>query len=338
MRDKQLLLAALALLSALVVPLCCQNVSLVEARTEFYGTTGDFGAFIHWFERSYEVNGEEFQRRHVYFQKATERHAYLNSFSAEPQSAKYGINQFSDLSPEEFKSLYLRAQAEKAPPFYGLKTDGLPARFDWRDRAVVAPVQNQEACGSCWAFSVVGAMESVNAIRGANFQQLSVQQVVDCSYQNEGCNGGSPNRALDWLKRTKVKLVTQSQYPYKAKTGMCHFFSQSHEGVGVKDFTTNNFSGQEEVMMAQLVALGPLAVVVDAVSWQDYLGGIIQHHCSSQSSNHAVLVVGYDTTGDIPYWIVRNSWGTTWGNAGYVYIKIGENICGIADTVAAVYL
>ncbi|MED6265182.1 hypothetical protein AMECASPLE_018228 [Ameca splendens] len=91
-------------------------------------------------------------------------------------------------------------------------------------------------------------------------------------------------------------------------------------------------------MMGQLVQFGPLAAIVDAVSWQDYLGGIIQHHCSSQWSNHAVLVVGYDTTGDLPYWIVQNSWGTTWGDQGYVYIKIGSNICGIADSVAAVFL
>lgn len=91
-------------------------------------------------------------------------------------------------------------------------------------------------------------------------------------------------------------------------------------------------------MMAHLVDLGPLAVEVDALSWQDYQGGVIQHHCSCHASNHAALVVGYDTTGEIPYWIVQNSWGTTWGNAGYVYIKIGGNICGIADSVAAVYV
>uniref|UniRef100_A0A1A8J7S5 Cathepsin O n=1 Tax=Nothobranchius kuhntae TaxID=321403 RepID=A0A1A8J7S5_NOTKU len=97
-------------------------------------------------------------------------------------------------------------------------------------------------------------------------------------------------------------------------------------------------SGQEEAMMGQLVQNGPLAVIVDAVSWQDYLGGIIQHHCTSQWSNHAVLVVGYDTTGEIPYWIVQNSWGTSWGNEGYVYVKIGSNVCGIAESVAAVFL
>ncbi|XP_076595272.1 cathepsin O [Chaetodon auriga] len=327
-----------AAVSSLVSPRCCLNVTRDDTQAKLNGPAVDFDSFREKFHRSYEVNSGEFHRRQLCFQNATKRHAHLNSFSAAPQSAKYGINQFSDLSQREFRDLYLRASADRAPLFPGLKTEGLPAKFDWRDKAVVAPVQNQEACGSCWAFSVVGAMQSVHAIGGSQLVQLSVQQVLDCSFLNEGCNGGSPVRALSWLKQTRVKLVPQSEYPYKAKTGICHFFSQSHGGVALKNFTVHDFSGQEEAMMGQLVKHGPLVAIVDAVSWQDYLGGIIQHHCSSQCSNHAVLVVGYNAAGDVPYWIVQNSWGSTWGNEGYVYIKIGGNVCGIADSVAAVFL
>ncbi|XP_042275674.1 cathepsin O isoform X1 [Thunnus maccoyii] len=331
MRGGQLFTVFVATVSTLVSPLCCQNRSSDDSRT-------DFNSFRAQFHRMHEVNSEEFSRRHLYFQNSTERHAYLNSFSTAPQSAKYGTNQFSNLSQKEFRDLYLRTISDRAPVFSGPKTEQLPAKFDWRDKGVVAPVQNQQACGSCWAFSVVGAMQAVHTIGGSRLEQLSVQQVLDCSFQNEGCNGGSPLRALNWLKQTRVKLVPQSEYPYKAKTGICHFFSLSHGVVAVKNFSAHDFSGQEEAMMGQLVEHGPLTAVVDAVSWQDYLGGIIQHHCSSQWSNHAVLVVGYDTTGDIPYWIVQNSWGTTWGNEGYVYVKIGGDVCGIADNVAAVFL
>nr|XP_020463114.1 cathepsin O [Monopterus albus] len=323
---------------ALVSPLCCQNMSSGQTRTKLNGSAFDFDSFRELFHRRYDVNSEEFNRRHLYFQDTMKRHKYLNSFSAAPHSAKYGINQFSDLSQKEFRELYLRASTARAPSFSGLKTEGLPARFDWRDKAVVSPVQNQQACGSCWAFSVVGAMQSVHAIEGSTLERLSVQQVLDCSYKNEGCNGGSTLQALDWLKQTRVKLVLESEYSYKAKTGICHYFSQSHGGVALKNFTAHDFGGQEKAMMGQLVECGPLVALVDAVSWQDYLGGIIQHHCSSHWSNHAVLVVGYDTTGDIPYWIVQNSWGTSWGNEGYVYIKIGDSVCGIADSVAAVFL
>ncbi|XP_028272429.1 cathepsin O [Parambassis ranga] len=322
----------------LASPVRCLNVSSGDTRTELSVSTVDFSSFTKQFHRKCEFSSEEFNRRHVCFQEATQRHTYLNSLSTDTQSAKYGINQFSDLSQKEFRDLYLRAVYDGAPLFSGHRLEELPAKFDWRDKAVVAPVQNQQACGSCWAFSVVGAIQSVHAIGGSQLQQLSVQQVVDCSFQNAGCNGGSPSNALRWLQQSRVKLVTESEYPYKAKTGICHFFSQSHGGVAVKNFTAHDFSGQEVAMMGQLVEHGPLAAIVDAVSWQDYLGGIIQHHCSSQWSNHAVLVVGYDASGDTPYWIVQNSWGTTWGNEGYVYIKIGANVCGIADSVAAVFL
>ncbi|XP_056295584.1 cathepsin O isoform X2 [Pseudoliparis swirei] len=333
-------LAVLAAVSTLLFPPWCLNGSSEEETrtTQFNGSAAAFDSFRAHFRRVYAADGEEFNRRHLHFQDATKRHAYLNSFSTLPQSAEYGVNQFSDLSQDEFRELYLGASAGGAPPFSGRKTGGHPDKFDWRDKAVVAPVQNQEACGSCWAFSVVGATQSVRAIGGGRLQQLSVQQVLDCSFRNDGCSGGSAFQALSWLKQTRVKLVPQSEYPYKAKTGICHFFPQSQYGVAVRNFTSHDFSGQEEAMMSHLVEHGPLAVDVDAVSWQDYLGGIIQHHCSSKWANHAVLVVGYNAVGDIPYWIVQNSWGASWGKEGYVYIKIGGNLCGIADSVAAVFL
>ncbi|TNN70818.1 Cathepsin O [Liparis tanakae] len=300
-------LAVLAAVSTLLCPPRGLNGSSEEETrtTQFNGSAAVFRSFRANFRRVFAADGEEFDRRHLHFQDATKRHAYLNSFSTVPQSAEYGVNQFSDLSQDEFRELYLGASA---------------------------------GCGSCWAFSVVGALQSVRAIGGGRLQQLSVQQVLDCSFRNNGCSGGSAFQALSWLKQTRVKLVPESEYPYKAKTGMCHFFPRSHDGVSVRNFTSHDFSGQEEAMMSHLVERGPLAVIVDAVSWQDYLGGIIQHHCSSKWANHAVLVVGYNAVGDIPYWIVQNSWGASWGNEGYVYIKIGGNLCGIADSVAAVFL
>ncbi|MBN3295464.1 CATO protein, partial [Amia calva] len=207
-----------------------------------------------------------------------------------------------------------------------------------RATRLIAGLKGMSYCGGCWAFSVVGGIESVSAMGGRGLQQLSVQQVLDCSSKNHGCQGGSTTGALRWLNQTKVKLVRQSDYPFKAETGICHYFAPSLSGVSIRDFVAYDFSGLEGEMMARLLQWGPLAVTVDAVSWQDYLGGIIQHHCSSGEANHAVLVTGYDRTGDVPYWIVRNSWGPSWGNEGYVYIKMGGNVCGIADMVTAAFL
>ncbi|XP_036425184.1 cathepsin O [Colossoma macropomum] len=290
------------------------------------------------------TNSEQHIQTWRQIQASVKRQAYLNLHSMDFQlPAKYGINLFSHLSPEQFRDIYLRAWPEVAPK-YNMTKHGRPGserylpRFDWREHGAVGPVQNQQSCGGCWAFSVVAAIEAVHVKDGGKLQDLSVQQVIDCDYKSQGCNGGSTVSALEWLKQTKEKLVNETEYPYKAETGLCRVFPQLYGGVSVKDYTAFDFSGQEELMMERLVDWGPLVVIVDATSWQDYLGGVIQHHCSSRHANHAVLIIGYDTTGEVPFWIVRNSWGTSWGNGGYVYVKMGDNMCGIADTVAGVFL
>ncbi|XP_074087666.1 cathepsin O [Macrotis lagotis] len=273
------------------------------------------------------------------FRESIKRHQYLNSFSSSDNtSAIYGINEFSQLFPEEFRAIYLRSKSFPLP-LYDAELNmpsiymPLPIRFDWRDKHVVTKVRNQQMCGGCWAFSVVGGIESAYAIKGEFLEDLSVQQVIDCSYNNFGCNGGSTVNALNWLNKTQVRLVRDSEYSFKAQTGLCHYFSGSHAGVSIKGYSSYDFSDKEDEMAQVLLAYGPLAVIVDAVSWQDYLGGIIQHHCSSGEANHAVLITGFDKTGDTPYWIVRNSWGTSWGEDGYAFVKMGANICACSISI-----
>ncbi|XP_045654718.1 cathepsin O isoform X2 [Ursus americanus] len=284
------------------------------------------------------------ERQAAAFRESLSRHRYLNSvFPRENSSAIYGINQFSYLFPEEFKAIYLRSKSSRLPRYRAevqtsIPNVSLPLRFDWRDKRVVTQVRNQQTCGGCWAFSVVGAVESAYAIKGEPLEALSVQQVIDCSYNNYGCSGGSTVSALHWLNKTQVKLVRDSEYPFKAQNGLCHYFSDSHPGFSIKGYSAYDFSDQEDEMTKALLTFGPLVVVVDAVSWQDYLGGIIQHHCSSGEANHAVLITGFDKIGSTPYWIVRNSWGSSWGVDGYARVKMGGNICGIADSVSAVFV
>ncbi|XP_005149064.1 cathepsin O [Melopsittacus undulatus] len=289
----------------------------------------------------WDGHGRQEEVAAVALRESAKRISLLNSSSKDNTTAFYGINQFSHLFPEEFKAIYLRSIPHKLPRYVKVpkeKEKPLPKKFDWRDKKVIAEVRNQQTCGGCWAFSVVGGIESAYAIKGNNLEELSVQQVIDCSYNNYGCSGGSTVSALNWLNQTKVKLVRDSEYTFKAQTGLCHYFGHSDFGVSIAGFAAYDFSDQEEEMMRMLVNWGPLAVTVDAVSWQDYLGGIIQYHCSSGRANHAVLITGFDRTGSIPYWIVQNSWGPTWGIDGYVRVKIGSNVCGIADTVSAVFV
>ncbi|KAG6931529.1 cathepsin O [Chelydra serpentina] len=282
-------------------------------------------------------------REEAALRESIKRIRSLNSLSSDDNmTAFYGINQFSHLFPEDFKAIYLRSRPYRVPIYTEVlkkkETPPLPTKFDWRDKNVVTQVRNQQTCGGCWAFSIVGGIESAYAIKMKILEELSVQQVIDCSYNNYGCHGGSTVSALSWLNQTQVKLVKDSEYTFKAQTGLCHYFQPSDVGVSIMGYAAYDFSGQEDEMMKKLVNCGPLAVTVDAVSWQDYLGGIIQYHCSSGKANHAVLITGFDRTGSIPYWIVRNSWGHTWGIDGYVHIKIGSNVCGIADSVSSVFV
>ncbi|XP_056418030.1 cathepsin O isoform X2 [Hyla sarda] len=289
-----------------------------------------FLRFMETWGKKYPAGSQLSQDRYQAFLKSLERHWILNADTNDTAGAFYGINLFSDLSVEEFTNTFLRSYPLKSLDYYVPYTKGektLPLRFDWRDKQLVTEVKNQLDCGACWAFSIVGAIESVHAIKGNQLEDLSVQQVIDCSDSDRGCNGGSTDSALNWLSESHTKLVRASEYPFKAKTGTCHYFPLTKYGVSIKGYKAYDFSNCEEEMMDLLIRVGPLAVIVDAVSWQDYLGGIIQHHCSSGHSNHAVLVVGFDKSGDIPYWIVKNSWGTSWGVDGYVHVKMGQNLC-----------
>ncbi|XP_073501033.1 cathepsin O [Phyllobates terribilis] len=294
--------------------------------------------FLETLGKKYPTGTQLSAGRYRIFLDSLERHKYLNRNAQDSGDAYYGINQFSDLSVEEFTNIYLRSYPSKnlddyVPDKTIFGGNPLPLRFDWRDKNMVTEVKNQLDCGACWAFSVVGAVESAYAISGHPLQDFSVQQVIDCSYLDRGCDGGSTDSALKWLYQSHTKLVESSKYPFKARTGICHYFPLTEDGVSIKGYKAYDFSNYEEEMMSFLISVGPLAVIVDAVSWQDYLGGIIQHHCSSGHSNHAVLVVGFDKSGDTPYWIMKNSWGKSWGIDGYVHVKMGQNLCGIADFV-----
>ncbi|XP_048455612.1 cathepsin O isoform X3 [Rhincodon typus] len=305
-----------------------------------------FQQFVWKYNRSYAAGSPEFVHKYKVFLESIQRHYSLNLISSillnESGSAIYGINQFSDMPPHVFRATYLSSRSVQLPKYTSVlkdtKTRALPPKFDWRDKNVVTPVRNQKSCGGCWAFSVVESIESSCAIEEGHLELLSAQEVIDCSFRDAGCKGGSPISALMWLNQSKAKLVKESEYPFNAQTGICHYFSRSTFGIAITGFKAYSFRYNEDIMMEKLLEWGPLVVVVDAVSWQDYLGGIIQHHCSQGKSNHAVVITGYDTTGDIPYWIVRNSWGTKWGIDGYVYIKMGRNICGIADSVAVAFV
>ncbi|CAK1542513.1 unnamed protein product [Leptosia nina] len=214
----------------------------------------------------------------------------------------------------------------------------LPMQIDWRTKGVIGPIKDQGLCGACWAFSTVGAMEAMAAISTGKFQPLSVQEVIDCAgLGNSGCAGGDICLLLDWLMMTNSVVETDKEYPLKLTNGVC-VMNKNATGVRVKSFTCDDFVGTEDKILKSIATHGPVAVAVNALTWQNYLGGVIQYHCSGTAKdlNHAVELVGYDLTADVPYYIAKNSWGPSFGLDGYIHLAIGSNICGLANEVASV--
>jgi len=254
--------------------------------------------------------------------------------AAETGTAVHGITKFADLSPDEFKMGYLNYVAPAAPnrtmdDSIAALPAGVDALVDWTGK-LTTPVKDQGYCGSCWAFSAVEQIESDYMREFGSEQILSAQQVNSCTqyFIAGGCNGGSTEKAFDYAKGG---LETDADYPYTSGkagvTGSCQA-SSSKFVVKTKSYTTVSNSASGESKMATYVSgTGPLSVCVDANSWSSYTGGVMSS-CGTQV-DHCVQAVGLDTAAG--YWKVRNSWGTSWGESGFIRLAYGKNTCAIAS-------
>ncbi|WVZ87624.1 hypothetical protein U9M48_034233 [Paspalum notatum var. saurae] len=258
---------------------------------------------------------------------------------------RLGMNRFADLSNDEFRAAYLGARAggggRNANATVGERyrhdgVEALPELVDWRHKGAVAPVKDQGQCGSCWAFSAVGAVEGINKIAtGGELVTLSEQELVDCSKngQNSGCNGGMMDDAFAFIVRNGG-IDTDEDYPYTARDGKCDLAKRSRRVVSIDGF--EDVPRNDEKSLQKAVAHQPVTVAIEAGAreFQLYESGVFTGRCGT-SLDHGVVAVGYGTTehGE-DYWLVRNSWGAHWGEAGY--IRMARNVsaragkCGIA--------
>ncbi|KAJ4963114.1 hypothetical protein NE237_023053 [Protea cynaroides] len=315
-----------------------------------------------------EHHFDSFKRRFRKTYATQEEHAYrLGVFKANLRRARrhqkldptavHGVTQFSDLTPREFrrnhlglKPLRIPADAHKAPI---LPTEDLPADFDWRDKGAVTAVKNQGSCGSCWSFSTTGALEGANFLATGKLVSLSEQQLVDCDHEcdpeeagscDSGCNGGLMTSAFEYTLKAGG-LVREEDYPYTGTDGTCKF---DNTKVAAKVSNFSVVSLDEDQIAANLVKNGPLAVGINAVYMQTYVGGVSCPYICMRRLDHGVLLVGYGAEGyapirlkNKPYWIIKNSWGESWGENGYYKICRGHNICGVdsmVSTVAAAHI
>jgi len=295
-------------------------------------TRDEFSAFKAKYNKKYASAAEEARRLGI-FEANMKKAALLNK--ANPL-ARFGANQFADLSAEEFKvrhnsqDLYAKAVAQQKPvaSLYSEEDiKGLPSTFDWRSKNAVTAVKDQGQCGSCWSFSTTGNIEGQWAIAKGQLVALSEQQLVSCDTIDQGCNGGLMNSAFDWLlANTKGGIVSEASYPYVSGGGDAPACDSSKTTYAATINGHQDLPHDENQMAAALVKGGPIAIAVDASAWQLYFGGVMTA-CGGSALDHGVLLVGYDLTASTPYWIIKNSWNAGWGEGGYIWVAKDSDQC-----------
>jgi len=285
----------------------------------------DFQAWMSDHGRVYATT-EEYAQRFQIYQQSVEKVNVLNN---NQYGVVYELNKFADWSEEEFRGILgTTPSGVESEALENAPLDTAPAAFDWCQQGRCTPIKDQGQCGSCWAFATTENIESVHAIAGMGLPVLSPQQIVDCDKGEHGCGGGDPAQAYGYV-RTQGGLDTSASYPYTGVQGGCRFNANT---VGAKiSGDKNGYGGSENQMAANLASTAPFSVIVDAQQWQFYKSGILKASQCGQSLDHAVVAVGYSETDK--YWRIRNSWGASWGESGFIRLEFGTNTCGIRTEV-----
>jgi len=253
-----------------------------------------------------------------------------------------GHNAFSGMSSEEFaehmhfglnRELIAGSSSSLRGGFDSVVS--VPASVDWRTEGAVTPVKNQKSCGSCWSFSTTGALEGIYAIKRGNLVSFSEQQLVDCDYiraggTSLGCNGGDMESAMEWIGKNNG-LCTEQAYPYVSGTtqtnGPCQKTCSIVSGSDIS--TTVSVSANSDSAMMTALAQQPVSVAIEAdqSSFQLYKSGVFTGSCGT-NLDHGVLLVGYGNMNGLDYYIMKNSWSTSWGSQGYMYMGKGVDATG----------
>jgi C1A family cysteine protease len=258
------------------------------------------------------------------------------------QNFTMDINQFTDLNSDEFKKLYL-TNLKSDYGNYGCEifstnsSKNIPESIDWRKKGAVTSVKDQGQCGSCWTFSSTGSAEGAWAIATGQLINLSEEQLVNCAkgilYGSNGCSGGSMEGADKYL--IKYGQCSDSEYPYTSGNGVSGSCKSCNP---VAKFTScSNVKQNDQISLKVAVSKQPISVAIEADTryFQSYSSGVLTSSNCGTELDHGVLIVGYGEENNIAYWLVKNSWGTTWGESGYVKILRSDSnndpgICGIA--------
>jgi len=282
-------------------------------------------------------NGNDEDQRRLTYQASLK---IIDEHNAKGLSFRLGVNQFADMTADEYKNLFLSgltggaADAEEAAFNADLE---LPDRVDWREVGAVTPVKDQGTCGSCWAFSTTGAIEGAEFLSSGNLISLSEEELLDCAKGNgnKGCRGGEPDVAMEWVK--SHGLCTEEGYPYNMLDFEClNKYTPCQVAVNIDGY--QSVQKHNEAALKAAVAQQPVSVEIQANSdlFRLYESGVLSGDGCGTFLDHAVLVVGYGNEDGQDYWLVKNSWNKTWGDEGYVKLARTDStstygMCGIAQ-------
>ncbi|XP_076844522.1 cathepsin K-like [Brachyhypopomus gauderio] len=287
--------------------------------------------------REYNGLGEEAVRRTIWEKNMRIIESHNQEYELGIHTYELGMNQFGDMTVEEIaeKMMGLQMPIENNPmdTYVPGTLEKLPKSIDYRKLGYVSPVKNQGSCGSCWAFSSVGALEGQLVKTTGQLVELSPQNLVDCVTENEGCGGGYMTNAFNYVHVNRG-IDSEVSYPYVGTDQQCAY-NKSGKAAECRGFKEVQ-KGSERALMSAVAKVGPVSVGIDAMqsTFQFYKSGVYYDpNCDKENINHAVLAVGYGITPKgKKYWIVKNSWGEEWGKKGYILMaRNRNNACGIAN-------
>ncbi|GAB1287845.1 Cathepsin S [Apodemus speciosus] len=290
-------------------------------------------------EKDYKDQNEEEARRLIWEKNLKFIMIHNLEHSMGMHTYTVGMNHMGDMTTEEVMyqmgSLRIPSQSRKSGTFKSSSNQTLPDFVDWREKGCVTDVKYQGSCGSCWAFSAVGALEGQLKLKTGKLVSLSAQNLVDCSseekYRNKGCGGGFMTEAFQYII-DNGGIESEASYPYKAMDEKCHYDSKNRAATCSR-YIELPF-GNEDALKEAVATKGPVSVAIDAShsSFFLYKSGVYDDPSCTEEVNHGVLVVGYGTLDGKDYWLVKNSWGLHFGDQGYIRMaRNNKNHCGIAS-------